>query len=74
MDKKWSSAIFQELMDMAGGSPWQRWKKQRTAAGLPIIDPPTPKAPQPKPAKSASIEDILFNPNRAKTGAAAILP
>lgn len=72
MDKKWSSNIFQELMDMAGGSPWQRWKKQRIAAGLPIIDPPP--TPNSKPAKAASIEDILFNPNRAKTGAAAILP
>ncbi|KAH9920338.1 uncharacterized protein B0H18DRAFT_957159 [Fomitopsis serialis] len=70
MDKKWSSSIFQELMDLAGGTPWQRWKKKRTAAGLPIVDPPTPKAP--KPPKS--IEDILFDPNRPKTGAAAILP
>ncbi|KZT68837.1 hypothetical protein DAEQUDRAFT_691975 [Daedalea quercina L-15889] len=72
MDKKWSSAIFQELMDIAGGAPWQRWKKQRTAAGLPIVDAPKPKAP--KPAQSSSIEDIFFNPNRSKTGAAAVLP
>ncbi|EED77782.1 predicted protein, partial [Postia placenta Mad-698-R] len=37
MDQKWSSAIFQELMDLGGGSPWLRWKKERAAAGLPVV-------------------------------------
>ncbi|GBE78617.1 hypothetical protein BKA93DRAFT_739476 [Sparassis latifolia] len=70
LDKKWSSTILQELLDLAGGPIWSRWKKQRAAAGLPVLDPPVPKPQAPK----ASAQDPFFLPNRPKTGAAAVLP
>ncbi|PCH33160.1 hypothetical protein WOLCODRAFT_93025 [Wolfiporia cocos MD-104 SS10] len=70
MNKPWSSEILQELMDMAGGPSWQRWKKEREEAGLPILDPPKPREPKPQ-----SVEDLLFaRPHHQKTGAAAVLP
>lgn len=69
MNQKWSSAIFQELMDLAGGTPWQRWKKERLAAGLPVVDEPLPKPRQPEP-----LQDMFFSPDRPKKGAAAVLP
>lgn len=81
LDKKWSSTIFQELMDLAGGNPWERWKKERAAAGLPPVDVPEAK-PKPSPTprkrskgKSELAEDmskLFLNPD--KKGAAAILP
>ncbi|CCM06487.1 uncharacterized protein FIBRA_08756 [Fibroporia radiculosa] len=71
MNQKWSSAIFQELMDLGGGAPWQRWKKERIAAGLPIVDPPTVNV---KPSQSMSTEEIIFGVGRPRTGAAAVLP
>ncbi|KAI9510689.1 hypothetical protein F5148DRAFT_1281640 [Russula earlei] len=37
LHNKWSSAIFQELMDTAGGNSWTRWKSERAAAGLPVV-------------------------------------
>ncbi|KAH9949470.1 hypothetical protein B0H21DRAFT_728083 [Amylocystis lapponica] len=67
LDKKWSSTIFGELMDMAGGTPWQRWKKERLAAGLPIVD-----VPAPRPSESPNTFSQLLNVG--KTGAAAVLP
>ncbi|KAH8101446.1 hypothetical protein BXZ70DRAFT_933111 [Cristinia sonorae] len=79
LDNKWSSAIFEELMDLAGGNPWERWKRERIAAGLPFVDEPEPK---PKPAPSAPKKrsflpgtepsKLLLDPT--KTGAAAVLP
>ncbi|KAI0935604.1 hypothetical protein AcV5_003984 [Taiwanofungus camphoratus] len=68
LNQKLSSTIFQELMDMAGGSPWQKWKKERSAAGLPIVDVPAPKPVQ------RFLEEIPFSADRPKTGAAAVLP
>jgi small subunit ribosomal protein S25 len=57
---KWSSTIFQELMDTAGGNSWTRWKTERAEAGLPVVDGPTGNYTPPSP--------------RPKTGAAAVLP
>ncbi|THH30401.1 hypothetical protein EUX98_g3800 [Antrodiella citrinella] len=83
LDKKWSSTIFEELMDLAGGHPWERWKRERIAAGLPFVDRPEPKSKStPTPRKSRSkkskadapldISQLFLNPN--KKGAAAVLP
>jgi small subunit ribosomal protein S25 len=60
LHNKWSSTIFQELMDTAGGNSWTRWKAERSEAGLPVVDVPlqSPAPPPPRPA----------------TGAAAVLP
>ena len=63
MSQKWSTAIFEELMDNAGGDRWQRHKEERLAAGEAPVIPVwktkefTPSAPAP-----------------GKTGAAAVLP
>ena len=87
VDGKWSSAIFTELMDLGGGSNWEKWKQERIAAGLPVVDIPRPKPkPQPKQSPSSSSsnkgipnpfaladdEPLVINPG--KTGAAAVLP
>ncbi|TCD63096.1 hypothetical protein EIP91_006000 [Steccherinum ochraceum] len=82
LDSKWSSTIFEELMDVAGGNPWERWKRERRAAGLPLVDRPEPR-PKPPPkvskrlsksvdATSDAMVQLLLNPG--KTGAAAVLP
>ena len=69
MDKKWSSTIYEELMEIGGGSSWAKWKAERTEAGLPIVDIPVPKA---KADSSDKPIPPHFNP--LKTGAAAVLP
>ena len=61
MDSKLSTSIFQELMDTAGGPSWDRWKAGRVAAGLPIVS-------------QAVVEIPKVEPERPKTGAAAVLP
>jgi small subunit ribosomal protein S25 len=60
LSNKWSSTIFQELMDTAGGNSWTRWKTERAEAGLPIVDGPS--------------DDHISTPPRPTTGAAAVLP
>ena len=83
LDGKWSSTIFQELMDIGGGSGWERWKQERIAAGLPIVDIPKPKKVEPKAANwtgsqkgqkdaAAIVEELILS--TGKTGAAAVLP
>ncbi|KAI0324454.1 hypothetical protein GY45DRAFT_1331544 [Cubamyces sp. BRFM 1775] len=52
LDGKWSTTIFSELMELSAGSWWQKYKKDRAAAGESAIPPP----------------------QKAKSGAAAILP
>ncbi|KAI0791780.1 hypothetical protein C8Q75DRAFT_715513 [Abortiporus biennis] len=70
LEGKWSSTIFQEVMDLAGGKNWEQWKQERTEAGLPIMDVPEAK---PKEKKTATVDyAALFN--SGKTGAAAVLP
>ncbi|KAN0138627.1 hypothetical protein V8E53_003615 [Lactarius tabidus] len=57
---KWSSGIFEEVMESAGGNSWARWKTERAENGLPIVDgPPQNYAPPTL---------------RPATGAAAVLP
>jgi len=60
LHNKWSSKIFQEVMDSVGGNSWTRWKAERVEAGLPIVDGPIESHVSPTP--------------RAVTGAAAVLP
>lgn len=64
MDEKWSTAIFASVMDAAGTPAWHRWKAERTAARLPIVDGP-PEAHKPP---------IPPSPKRKVSGAAAVLP
>ena len=66
-------------MDIAGGSSWERWKRERAAAGLPIIDIPKPKNVAPKAPKwvskqkdASQEEELHLDPS--KHGAAAVLP
>lgn len=68
MDNKWSSSIYEELMELGGGPAWEQWKEQRKADGLPAVDIPIPVA------KSPSAADSPFQVNPFKTGAAAMLP
>lgn len=70
MDQKWSSSIFQELMEIGGGAAWAKWKEERTAVGLPIVDIPKPI----KTSSSSQAESSPFKPDPHKTGAAAVLP
>jgi small subunit ribosomal protein S25 len=56
----WSSKIFEELMDTAGGDSWTRWKSERVEAGLPIVDEPP--------------ESHLLSMPKPVVGAAAVLP
>lgn len=57
-------------MDLGGGTSWARWKEERTAAGLPIVDVPVPKVQSPSLTRAPS----PFVPDPTKTGAAAVLP
>jgi len=74
LDKKWSSTIFEEVMDLAGGSPWERWKRERKAAGLPVVDVPEPKVKTASPKADKPKVDYSSLFNTGKTGAAAVLP
>ncbi|EPQ61398.1 hypothetical protein GLOTRDRAFT_29854 [Gloeophyllum trabeum ATCC 11539] len=83
---KWSTSIFEELMNTAGGESWEEWKKERQAKGLPIIEGLeaakfqekmreqrlSEQPTRPRKAKSEEV-DPLAN-LQTKTGAAAILP
>lgn len=80
LEGKWSSKIFEELMDIGGGANWSKWKRERLSAGLPLVEVPQstkalPKAPTwvgEKKNTSGQIEEIVLDPS--KTGAAAVLP
>ena len=88
MSKKWSTTIVKELMDLAGGDPWKAYKSAAVAAGHPILPGEEKermsavnkgyKNPSPRKKQSqdleAKVEEMLGAPDRAKTGAAAILP
>ncbi|PIL30775.1 hypothetical protein GSI_06943 [Ganoderma sinense ZZ0214-1] len=44
MEGKWSTAIYNELMELTAGSWWQKWKQQESSAGhLATRIPPPPK-------------------------------
>ncbi|KAJ3551163.1 hypothetical protein NM688_g4874 [Phlebia brevispora] len=80
LEGKWSSAILEELMDIGGGSAWARWKRERLAAGLPVVEVPQAKKVEPKAAKWSGEQkkgknaepELVLDPT--KTGAAAVLP
>ena len=74
LDKKWSSAIFEELMDIAGGNPWERWKRERTAAGLLFVDKPEPRSKFVAPKKQTESLEMAKLLYPEKKGAAAVLP
>ncbi|KAG6841627.1 hypothetical protein C0991_009052 [Blastosporella zonata] len=37
MHEKWSTTILKELMEVAGGTPWAKWKLEALAAGIPVV-------------------------------------
>ena len=88
MSNKWSTTIAKELMDLAGGDPWKAYKSAALAAGHPILPGEekerlahTAKQRKANAAKSTSpeeleaqVQEMLSEPSRPKTGAAAILP
>ncbi|KAI8983279.1 hypothetical protein BD414DRAFT_523181 [Trametes punicea] len=49
LDGKWSTTIFSELMELSAGPWWQKWKKERAAAG----EHATPPPPKPKTGAAA---------------------
>ena len=71
-------------MDAAGGPSWEKWKRERAAAGLPILDVPKPKNVAPKAPSWVRKTDaaegdkpgapLELHFDSAKTGAAAVLP
>ena len=51
MDKKWSTTIVKELMELAGGDPWRRWKNTAEKTGQPVLpgeEHERPTIPAPK--------------------------
>ncbi|KAJ7596688.1 hypothetical protein C8J56DRAFT_737576, partial [Mycena floridula] len=37
LQDKWSTTIVRELMDVAGGNPWEKWKADAIKAQKPIV-------------------------------------
>ena len=89
MSNKWSTTIAKELMDLAGGEPWQAYKVAALAAGHPILPgeenerlaqvarrhpASAQKAAESPEEMEAQVQAMLNAPSRPKTGAAAILP
>lgn len=88
LSQKWSSTIFTEIMDLAGGPSWTKWKRERKELGLPPVDVPLAKPKvqaqaepskrekkkgEAEPAPEALDYHALFD-TKGKTGAAAVLP
>lgn len=66
LSQKWSSVILEELMDVAGGDRWSRYKRERAAAGggPPSVEVLAPKSSPPRnPVNTAG-----------QTGVSAALP
>jgi hypothetical protein len=38
ISSKWSDTILADILDRAGGNSWERWKADRAAKGLPVLD------------------------------------
>ncbi|KAH7910016.1 hypothetical protein BJ138DRAFT_1153930 [Hygrophoropsis aurantiaca] len=86
MSDKWSTTITKELMDLAGGDIWKQYKTSALSSGLPLLPGEEERLarlkvrmPQPKTTRKAEdletiVQDMLSDPNRPKTGAAAVLP
>ena len=43
MEGKWSSVIYQELLDLAAGPWWARWKAEQAENGTPVTPHPPPQ-------------------------------
>ncbi|KLO17531.1 hypothetical protein SCHPADRAFT_846291 [Schizopora paradoxa] len=67
MHLKWSTSIFEELMDSAGGDRWQRYKDERNAAGQ------TPTIPKVK-LRNPRVRGVMTPSRSNKRGVAAALP
>ncbi|EIW86243.1 hypothetical protein CONPUDRAFT_114374 [Coniophora puteana RWD-64-598 SS2] len=76
MEKKWSSVIVKELMDLAGGDAWAQHKAAATAAGQPILpgEEERQKALETVKLQRATRAAQPKVPERPRTGAAAMLP
>ncbi|KAG6899336.1 hypothetical protein C0993_011124 [Termitomyces sp. T159_Od127] len=37
MHEKWSTTILKELMEVAGGESWTKWKREAQASGRPVV-------------------------------------
>ena len=76
MEKKWSSVIVKELMDLAGGDAWQQHKAAATAAGQPILpgEEERERALEKIKLQRVSRATQPKAPERPLTGAAAVLP
>ncbi|KAF9261918.1 hypothetical protein L218DRAFT_973754 [Marasmius fiardii PR-910] len=49
MHKKWSTTILKELMEVAGGDPWRKWKNKAQKEGLPLVQGEERERPAPPP-------------------------
>ena len=58
MSQKWSTQIFEELMDAGGGERWKQFKEARKAAGEEPVFPTV----------------LVKTPSEPKAGVAAALP
>ncbi|GLB36709.1 putative mitochondrial ribosomal protein L51 / S25 / CI-B8 domain [Lyophyllum shimeji] len=60
LHEKWSTTILKELMELAGGESWAKWKLEAAAAGLPLVpgeenEPRVVKRPTPTPLPSLKV-------------------
>ncbi|KAG7090636.1 hypothetical protein E1B28_009738 [Marasmius oreades] len=49
MHKKWSTNILKELMEVAGGDPWRKWKNKAQREGHPLVQGEEIERPTPLP-------------------------
>ncbi|KAH7884102.1 hypothetical protein F5I97DRAFT_1898354 [Phlebopus sp. FC_14] len=90
LSDKWSTTITKELMDLAGGDPWRTYKEAALAGGQQVLPGEEKEqlasisrarrtrmatiAQETEKELETKVADMLSAPDRAKTGAAAILP
>ncbi|KAG5643813.1 hypothetical protein DXG03_009589 [Asterophora parasitica] len=87
LHEKWSSTILKELMELAGGEPWAKWKAEAATKGLPVVageenEGKAVKRPTRTPLPSLKTfranapppVDPTADPEPPKTGVAAALP
>ncbi|THU88455.1 hypothetical protein K435DRAFT_617283, partial [Dendrothele bispora CBS 962.96] len=37
LSSKWSTTILKELLDLSGGEPWRKWKREALEKGVPLV-------------------------------------
>lgn len=37
LQQKWSTSILKEVMEVAGGDPWKKWKEEAAESGRPLV-------------------------------------